>query len=153
MSPYKIWVAQATTTTTTTTTAATVTITVYSKQGTSGVGSGYEIYYRLNGCSGRGTWQLLGGQEDCPTSDTCASNGSVTLSQNQDIAFAVVQCSDNSGISFNATDNSSTCPSNTATYCDNLDCTGTPFVINAGTSNKNIAITVHTGKLGYLLCL
>jgi hypothetical protein len=125
---------------------------VYSKQGTSGVGNGYEIYYRLNGCAGRGVWQYLGGQADCPTSDVCSSNGSVTLSQNQDIAFAVIECG-STGISFNATDDTSTCPANSFTYCDNLDCLGTQFIINSGTTNKDIAITVYTGKLGYLYCV
>ena len=64
-----------------------------------------------------------------------------------------MDCSNYAGISFNATDNSSTCPSNAGTYCDGADCTGTPFTINAGTTNKNIAITVYTGKLGYLACV
>ena len=155
MSPYKIWMSPATTTTTTTTTttAATVTITVYTKQGTSGVGAGYDVYYRLNGCSGKGAWQQLICSSDCPTSDTCSSCGTITLNQNQDIAFAITDCSNNSGISFNAADNTSTCPSNDGNYCDSLDCTGTPFTVNSGTSNKNIAITVYTGKLGYLACI
>ncbi len=92
-------------------------------------------------------------EQDCPTSDTCSSCGTITLNQNQDIAFAIIDCASGNGISFNATDNSSTCPSNAATYCDNTDCLGTPFTINSGTSNKNIAITVYTGKFGYLVCL
>jgi hypothetical protein len=130
-----------------------VTITIYSKQGTGGIGPGYQIYYRLNGCSGKGAWELVGDGPDCPTSDTCSVYGTVTLSQNQDIAFAVVDCTNFLGISFDATDNSSTCPGNNATYCDSLDCFGTPFIINSGTSNKNIAITVYVSKLGYLACV
>jgi hypothetical protein len=97
--------------------------------------------------------QLVSGGPDCPTSDTCGVYSTVTLNQNQDIAFAVTDCSNNGGIAFNATDNSSTCPANNNTYCDSLDCFGTPFTVNSGTSNKNIAITVYTGKLGYLACV
>jgi len=61
-------------------------------------------------------------------------------------------CDSGLGISFNAADNTSTCPSNSGVYCDNADCFGTPFTINSGTSNKDIAITVYAGKLGYLAC-
>jgi len=62
-------------------------------------------------------------------------------------------CDSGLGISFNAADNTSTCPSNSGVYCDNADCFGTPFTINSGTSNKDIAITVYVSKLGYLACV
>lgn len=130
-----------------------VTITVYTKQNTNGVGNGYSVYYRLNGCSGKGAWQQLS-CGSCPTSDSCsACSGTISANSNQDISIAILDCSLGTGISFNASDNTSTCPSNAANYCDNADCTGTPFTFNSGTSNKNIAINVYTGKLGYLYCL
>jgi hypothetical protein len=53
---------------------------------------------------------------------------------------------------FNAADNTSTCPANATTYCDNGDCLGTPFSFNTGTANKNVAVTVYTDKAGYVQC-
>ena len=130
-----------------------VTITIYSKQGVNGVDAGYDIRYAYPGCGSKGaTWDVVSGP-DCPTSDTCGVFGTITVPQNVDISFAVLSCGTNSGISFNGADNTSTCPSNTATYCDNIDCFTTPWTINSGTSNKNIAITVYVSKLGYLACI
>jgi len=64
-----------------------------------------------------------------------------------------VSCDTLTGISFNGADNTSTCPANSAVYCDNVDCFTTPWTINSGTTNKNVAITVYAGKGGYIACI
>ena len=134
------------------TTTSDVTITIYSKQGVGGVDAGYDIRYAYPGCGSKGaTWDVVPGP-DCPNSDTCNVYGFITVPANVDISFAVLNCSGNC-IYFNAADDTSTCPANSGVYCDCADCFGTPWTINSGTSNKNVAITVYASKLGYLACV
>jgi len=136
---YKIWVAPATTS-----------ITLYHKQNTSGVGNGYNVFWSTTCGSGWNFWTT----NDCNGGDSCVNDLNViSVAQNTTIYVYVEDCGNNNGISFNASDNTSTCPSNTANYCDTGDCTGTVFSFNSGTSSKDIAINVFTNKFGYSACV
>ena len=143
-------------TSTPTPTPSNVTITVYHKRTNNTPANGYSIHYKTAG--GSCTWTHLnctGNDPDCNADDNCSQCGSTfTVAQNTDIEIAVTLCQDfNTGLTFNAEDNTSTCPSNSGTYCEDLTCTLTPFSFNSGTSNKNIAITVFVNKFGYLQCV
>lgn len=136
----KIWVAP----------VSNVNITLYHKQNTAGVGNGYNVFWSTTCGSGWNVWTT----NDCNGSDGCVNDLNViSVAQNTTIYVYVEDCGNNNGISFNASDNTSTCPSNTANYCDTGDCLGTPFSFNSGTSNKNIAVTVVTNKFGYTACV
>lgn len=138
--PLKIWVAP----------IVNIDITLYHKQNTTGVGNGYNVLWSTTCGSGWNLWTT----NDCNSSDSCVNDLNViSVAQNTTVYVYVEDCGNNNGISFNATDNSSTCPTNAANYCDDGTCTGTPFSFNSGTSNKNIAITVTTSKFGYTACV
>jgi len=137
----KIWIAP-----------SNVTITVYHRQGVSGIGYGYSIYYSYPACgSGGPSYTKLDCAGDCPSSDVCDVCTTFTVPQNVNVSIAVEDCGTVTGISFNAADNTSTCPSNDAIYCDDFGCYN-PFIFNSGTVNKNIAITVYAFKFGYMSC-
>jgi hypothetical protein len=125
---------------------------VYHKQETDPGFSGYRIYWTTNygGCS----WNSLLCGRGCRINTSCdLCSGTVDVAQNTDVYFYIEDCSNATGISFNGANNTSTCPSNTGTYCDDNTCLGVPFIVNSGTTNKDVAITVFVGKLGYLACL
>jgi hypothetical protein len=133
--------------------ASTVNLTFYSKQAVDGVGAGYYILYATV-CSGKGAnWDYFPSSVDCSTSSTCASYGTITVAQSTTIYIKVVDCN-GVGIYFNVADNSSTCPANSATYCDDntVSCYPSTYSFSSGTSNKNMAVTVYAGKIGYLSC-
>lgn len=137
---FKIWVAP----------TPSVNISLYNGQGVGGVGIGYAVYWSTSTCSGWDVWPM---NRDCPNTSGCTYDGFITVYANTTVYIAVRDC-DGNFISFNAADNTSSCPSNSITYCHDYDtCTGTPFSFNSGTSNKNIAVTVFTGKLGYVICV
>jgi len=123
---------------------------VYHKQETN-AGS-YLIYWTddYNSCS----WNVLICGRGCRTNTTCdLCAGTISVAQNTDVYFYVENCSNATGISFNGADNTNTCPSNSGPYCDDNTCLGTPFTVNSGTTNKDVAITVFVGKLGYIACV
>ncbi len=137
----KIWVAP----------VSNVNITLYHKQNSAGVGNGYNVFWSTTCGSGWNVWTT----NDCNSSDSCVNDLNViSVAQNTTIYVYAEDCGTNSGISFNAADNTSTCPSNSAAYCNNGDCGDPlPWSFNSGTSNKNIAINVYTSKFGYLACI
>ena len=129
---------------------STVDIILYSRQGVDGF-DGYTIYYSTALCSG---WDIWPGSPDCTKDDTCAQYGvSNTISSNTTVYIAVKDCLENF-ISYEGIDNDSTCPENDATYCYDYDsCTGTAFSFDSGTTNKDVAINVFVGKIGYQICI
>lgn len=137
---YKIWVAEA---------VNTVDITLYHQQASSGSFGGYNVWFQTT-CGGFSQqWTT----NDCVSNSTCTQDQTLTFSQNQTVYVWVEGCTTAEGVSFRATDNSSTCPSGGTTFCDSGDCLGTPFSFNTGTTNKNIALTVVTSKFGFTACI
>lgn len=140
----KIWIAP----------VSLVEITLYYKQGAfGGFFNGYKVYYSTNNCSSWTLWSLA---SNCPNSETCTAANKINLAQNTTVNVYVVECdseggSSGTGIYFNASDNTSTCPSNTDAYGDDGTCQGQQFQFNTGTSNKNVAITVYATKIGYAI--
>lgn len=126
-----------TTSTTTTTTTLAYTVTVYMRQGTTPTPNGTAFLYTYTTNSGSLTYRG-------PISDTTCQSFPVstfTVPAGTTLNF-VVQAQDQN-VSFNAA-LSTTCPSNSATYCTFSQ------TINA---NTNIAITAYVAKFGtYVPC-
>lgn len=123
-----------------------VDITLYSSQGLFTGLNGYEVYYSTSQCSGYSAWPTI---NDCINSTTCAQYGAITIPSNTTVYVTVKECT-GTFISFNAVDDTSTCPANEGSYCWDYDlCTGiSAFSFNSGTVNKNIAINVFVFDLG-----
>lgn len=132
--------------------AGNVDITLYSSVGPYGFLdlAGYQIFYSTNLTSGWDFWPFI---LECPLNETCEQYGSITVSSNTTVYIAARDCFGNF-VSYNAADNTSTCPSNTAAYCYDYGApSGTAFSFNSGTTNKDVAVNVYIQQnVGYSVC-
>lgn len=109
------------------------TVTVYMKWGASNANNDYEGYYKIGA---GGPWTYIG----LITSDVCAQYSTYYVPKGATIYFNI---NEQGGCSYYNAANSTSCPSNSQSYCVNSPYSITP------TSNTSVALTIYIDSNGF----